>query len=396
VSRDLGGALAKDTEVATSTRLTDGSYLARVRGSERWVRFAEEPKVVSSKVDGEWQARVAGYEKDARSVKMQWVDDGWVKEKVGAGKFDQLVGQVRAKIEPGQELTDLMYKRDLRSAAHQISIDPVRAHAHLEAAYRSDLARADALARAGKPTEAAEHLARMERTWGATPDISTRRALAFADANDLGKAARAIERPSVGQPRSVNRVYEELARRIERSASTQHAETLRALGSANEWKAIAGGRPTLVVDGDHLTLEYHLARDAVKGEQVAVDRAVRSGAPVYVQDSPRLRNLDWSTDVERTMRQAVDGDLATVVRLPRTDVAHFRPAKIYAPDDTAVMTKVKSSNSAGQAGRNGYRAFESSGCSSANPTRMSTRGDCPEDRQAVYLIVPKGSERSYE
>ena len=77
-SRNVGEALARDSQVLASTRLPDGTYVFRVRGSERWVRFAEEQKV-ASKIDGEWQARVAGFEPNAKSVKVQWVDDAWVR-----------------------------------------------------------------------------------------------------------------------------------------------------------------------------------------------------------------------------------------------------------------------------------------------------------------------------
>jgi hypothetical protein len=392
-SRNLADALARDRQVAASTSLPDGSYVARVRGSERWVRFAEEQKV-SSKIDGEWQARVAGFEHDARSVKIQWVDDAWVTEKLGKGRFDELTRQAQATQTPGDDLANLIYRRDTRAAANRIAEDPLRVHAEMQAAYRGQIAQADELIRRGAPAEASEHLARMESVWGPTPDISSRRAITLVDANELGKAARAVDRSGTAPARSVERVYEELARRMERGASSQHVETWRALHSATEWKALGTrGRPGLAVEGDHLTLEYHLAGNVPKGQNVPVDQAIRSGAPVYVQDSPQLRNLDWSVNVHRTMRQAVDGDLATVVRLPRTDVAHFRPAKIYGHDDTKVLHKVDSGSTAGRgAGQAAYRAYSSSPCYSNDGLFTGTHGECPEDHQAVYVVVPKDGE----
>jgi hypothetical protein len=395
-TRDLAGALGRDRQVLASSRLPDGTYVARVRGSDRWVRFAEETQA-SSKIDGEWQARVAGYEPGARSVKMQWVDEAWVKGQVGDRPFEAIATQVHGKVNPGDELVDLMARRDLRSAARQIAGDPVGMHAKLEAAYRADLAQADDLIRTGSPAEVSEHVAQMERAWGPTPDISARRAIALVDHNDLSRAARTIEGASAGPARNLEAVYKELALRIERSAGRPSAETWEALSSATEWKASgAAGRPAVVVNGDHLTLEYHLSRSG-KGQSIPVDRAARSRAPIYVQDSPQLRNLDWSADVQRTMQQAVDGDLATIVRLPDTDVAHFRPAKIYGPGDATVLKRVESPDRVGaRAIRTGYRAYSSSECHAGDSRAPSTGPTCPEERQAVYLVVPKGSERHYE
>lgn len=393
-SRNVRDALAHDRQVTASTSLPDGSYVARVRGAERWVRFAEEQKV-SSKIDGEWQARVAGFEPGARSVKIQWVDDAWVKEKLGTGRFDELTRRVQATQTPGDELVNLIVRRDIRSAANRIAKDPRRMHAEMEAAYRSQLAHADNLIRSGAPAEASEHVARMESVWGPTPDISARRAIASVDAKDLGKAARAVERSRTGPARNVERVYEELARRIERSTSSSEAETWQALRSATEWKAMGTtGRPGLLIDGDHLTLEYRVAGNVSKGENVPVDQAIRTGAPVYVQDSPQLRNLDWSVNVHRTMQQAVDGDLANVVRLSRTDIAHFRPARIYGHDDATVLRKVDSGSNAGaRAGQSAYRTYSSSPCYSSDGLFTGTSGECPEERQAVYVVVPKNGER---
>ena len=396
-SGNLGEALGHDAQVAVSTRLSDGTFVARVRGSDRWVRFAEEQRA-SSKIDGEWQARAASYEKGAKSVKMQWVDDAWVQDKIGRGRFDDLVRESQTKLKPGEEITDLIYRRDVRGAAGRMSHDPLRVHAEMDAAYRAQLNHADELLRQGRPAEASEHLVRMERVWGLTPDVSARRAITLADTNDLAKAARVIDRAPAGPSRSVDRVYEELARRIEHSAARQQAETWQAMHSVTEWKAIGtGGRPSLVVDGDRLSLEYHLGGGAGTGQRVAVDQAIRSRGQIYVQDSPQLRNLDWSVDVNRTMRQAVDGDLVSIVRLARTDVAHFRPARIYGPDDTTVLKRVDSPSSAGaRAGGSASRSFSSSECYSGDGRWTAARSQCPEDSQAVYLVVPKGGEGRYE
>jgi hypothetical protein len=396
-SQDLAGTLARDQQVTAFTRLSDGTYIAHVRGSNRWVRFAEENQV-SSKLEGEWQARVAGFDRNAKSVKMQWVDDAWVKDKLGTDKFDQLVQQAQGRLKPGEQLADLMYRRDLHEAAQRISRDPLVMYAEMDKVYRVQLARADELVRAGKPAETAEYLTYMERTWGATTDISARRAIMLADSKDFAGAARTIERPAVGRARSIDSVYEELARRIQRSATHQEAQNWEAIRDAAEWKMIGRvGRPRLVAEGDRLSLEFHLTSDAAKGQRVPVEEAIHSRAPVYVQDSPQLRNLDWSVDVHQTMRQAVDGDLATVVRLRRVDVAHFRPAKIYSGDDTAVLKKVDSrSNTGVHAGQNAYRSFGSSGCYSNDGSITAGSNSCPEDRQAVYLVIPKESEHRYE
>ena len=196
----------------------------------------------------------------------------------------------------------------------------------------------------------------------------------------------------------VNHVYEELTRRIELSrASGRQTESLETLRAATEWKSFRGaGRPSLSASGDDLSLEYHLAQSGAQGRPATVAQVLQSRGVIYIQDSPQLRNLDWSVDVARTMRQSVDGDLVVIVRLPRTDIAHFRPAKIYAPDDTAVLTRAQTSsdNAVTHAGQQAARSFQSSGCS--DRMTLLSRDECPEDRRAVFLVVPKADVRKYQ
>jgi hypothetical protein len=236
----------------------------------------------------------------------------------------------------------------------------------------------------------------MSHTWGPTPDITARRALALADRKDLAGAARAMERQVGDRSENVEQVYKELNRRIQESAAHPEQESWEALRAASEWKMVgAGGNPKLGVEGGRLELQYHLAAKGEKAAPVTVNEAIHSKAAVYVQDSPALRNLDWSVDMQRSLQQAVEGDLATVVRLQRMDVAHFRPAKIYAPDDTAVLRKVnRPAETVSRAGQNAYRSYRSSECFGSPDGRV--RAGCPEDQQAVYLVVPKGDARRYE
>ena len=71
-----------------------------------------------------WQARAAGFQPQAKSVKMQWVDDAWVKSKAGERKFGELMTQSGRTRTPGDELADLMAAGDRRAAARLIARDP--------------------------------------------------------------------------------------------------------------------------------------------------------------------------------------------------------------------------------------------------------------------------------
>jgi hypothetical protein len=108
---------------------------------------------------------------------------------------------------------------------------------------------------------------------------------------------------------------------------------------------------------------------------------VRSGqAVIYRQDTPTLNNLDWNVSIDRTLQQVIEGRLGKVVRLPRGDVAHFRPSVIYTPDHSVAFHKVTSQSS------HMHLPTSYSACNTASDscTNAPTNDNNPEQ---AYLVV---------
>jgi hypothetical protein len=88
--------------------------------------------------------------------------------------------------------------------------------------------------------------------------------------------------------------------------------------------------------------------DPPGGEPLAPGDVGGLRAYVYVEDEPSLNNLDWSFSPQRTLEEAVSGRFQSrVIRLPRGDVARFRPTVIY---DSAEGRTFRAVDTAGKGG----------------------------------------------
>jgi hypothetical protein len=84
-----------------------------------------------------------------------------------------------------------------------------------------------------------------------------------------------------------------------------------------------------VQDGKQIALVYRrrdVGKPLTAKEAGAIDP---TGAYLFVEDKPGLSNLDWTPGMEtQTLQQVLAKDLGEVVRLPRGEIAKFKPAFI--------------------------------------------------------------------
>ena len=108
-----------------------------------------------------------------------------------------------------------------------------------------------------------------------------------------------------------------------RAAQSQEWDMLQAQGILP-----ADGNVVAFNAGQQFGLEYHFSGD-IAGVTVDPSLGLDPGKLVYVQDSPGLNNLDWSNSIDQSLQTVVNGNLGTVVKLPRGDIAHFRPDHVF-------------------------------------------------------------------
>jgi hypothetical protein len=139
-------------------------------------------------------------------------------------------------------------------------------------------------------------------------------------------------------------------------------------------RLVQPGETRMVREGNQLVMHYRLA-EAPIGNPVLPKDIDLNTAFIYVQDSPGLNNLDWGAGLPRSLDQAVSGRFATIVKLPRDDIAHFNPRAIYSPDEATHFNNVSRGNKTSSQGV--YQGFKPTPGRTQDCQSDPSRSDCP-------------------
>jgi hypothetical protein len=270
---------------------------------------------------------------------------------------------------------------DLRAVADSIPEDPFLTWQLIDSQRRQALATIDDLIRQGNTTDALAMIDKQIGIYGNTPELTVRRGIALLRQGQFDEAAAAL-----GQGRSGPRFYDEITDRLASAPSPVDQNDLYRVTQVSEWNQLGDQYPGLsgyasAVPGDRqLALRFTLDPQQTSFP-ISAD-SLDDGLTLYVQDAPTLNNLDWSASPKRTLHEAVSGDLAEVVALPRGDIKHFSPAEVYTADNT--MFKLVSQRPAVNMGT--YVTF------SLPPGSTPDRCEDPADPDcSVYLVCQPGS-----
>jgi hypothetical protein len=275
---------------------------------------------------------------------------------------------------------------DFRRAARDLAGDPLLFKAALEQHYLSGLKEADTLLANGEDAKALRALDDLSNVHGNTPEIELRKAIALTRSGSPDRVVRAVNGTLKAPIHDRTALFDEINTRIRNAQSSTERDDLAQLAAFGDWNdmrttgALRDGVPVANVEKGRLQIDYHALGD-LKGARVP-DVPSR-GAPIYVQDTPGLSNLDSPAAIQQALHSGIQGKVPAVIRIDQDELAFFRPAKIYMPDGKTSLRNVESSlrSDSDVAGQT-YRAYSISHCSAED-----NRAECRNQRQPVYLVM---------
>ncbi len=224
-----------------------------------------------------------------------------------------------------------------RDLVHNPKLFKLRFNKHLA----DGLKVTDAHLAQNEPVKAIHELNDLIRVHGAQPELTLRKGVAQLKLHRLNNAAKEMAMDPPRPLRDWQAFFAEFNDRIGRNKLVGiDRENLDRLADYANWqdlqarKMVPSGEVTPVIEGDRLDLVYHLPKDIkfYKVDPVTFDLILKKRITVYVQDSPGLNNIDWTISFDRSVHEAVAGNLGTASKIPRGDIGHFKPGRMYISD----------------------------------------------------------------
>jgi hypothetical protein len=223
-----------------------------------------------------------------------------------------------------------------RSVAEELAQEPGVFARRLKKDYESTLRHCDELLADGQHERALGELATLEDVFGTRPEVRFRQAVAEIGAGRSAHGAR-LAREAMEAPRAdLAKLFEEINLRLSDPRLEPGTRiNLSRLRDAATWRDIKAvgkastGDIALISKAGRLEIELHIKQELALLESASAERVLKSDAPVYIQDSPGLNNLDWSASFPETLRGLIQGDLVNVMSVADVGIAEFRPTRIF-------------------------------------------------------------------
>ncbi len=242
------------------------------------------------------------------------------------------------------------------------------------------------------------------KTQGETPELLIRKAVARMGQGDIEDASAILRQVQKNDPAAfLDEVNVRIADSMEATGDfvVPPKAVLKAKGQGYELDLETGYINTLEdtmqvlglpeAEGRKALQLLGYRRDGIEAQRIMDPRTLPGGkARFYVEDSPNFANLDKNPSLQSALKQIVEEDLGTVVKLQRGPIGKLKP------------TVVRSETDAGE------RVFKavgvkdtSGGISIPRRYRISPAGiipddcnddndeDCSNDDEAVYMVIAK-------
>lgn len=249
------------------------------------------------------------------------------------------------------EIGGELRRGDVQRAARRIAENPNQAVKDLQLDHAETLRAINELIVAGKDVEAIRALDEAIATFGRKPELLVRRGMLAARRGRLSEAARAVEDAAQLPPGQRKAIVEEMqAVKTPPATPPAHENFQRAIDALRARDLQLSVAP--VVQGDRLVLEGSLPEMPKNGRAATPGEVVKAGQPVWIADSPKLKNVDPRLGLEPALRQATS-DGATIWAFDAPDLAAIAP-------DTLTIGARPTGASGGPQGRT-FRLFGGSG-----------------------------------
>ena len=402
-SSDPAKTLALDPDVSASVVLPGGrGYMVKLEGSDHWLKITPE-RVPSASLESGYAARVGDFDAGAQNYNLAWVnpkeatanlgESGALRLRKVAGTEHRYEMEMAARDSAGQPISIEHDGATVRGTLNPETGDVSFAYDELPQTLRDDpsllrrlVVEANPSAgggryvvgefnksglmeqlRSGDYRAAARNLVEAPDEFKTQLDADLRAGLEDCKGlmrnGDYELASRRIdELINIHGPReelSLHKAVAELnVRRSTRNSLAQlvtqgNRPTMLDELSARLNESLPLGRRGESVKfmrtGDDVAMRYDLS-NLDGGSPLTTDDASQLKAFIYIEDEPGLNNLDWQFSPQHTLDAAISGRFK-VVRLPRGDVARFKPSVIY---DEAEGITFKAVNEGGTG--TGFRA----------------------------------------
>ena len=367
-----------------------GEFFVQSVGSRSWLKLAPETQPLPDLAEG-WSARVADLKPDAKTYQLKWIESGDLPEQVRAsGPWTR--GPPPPPKGPGPaggtaSSAEFPWNdgRAMGRIANDIAKDPAGWKRAQNQRLRETLHDLDDLSRR-RPQRAEDQIREAIARHGEHPELLLREAVAELGSAKLEAAAEAMNRARPKSPEYFDDLLGEINVRL-KAATGPIRSDLHTCAESLEWKASGKLRSRdevrVVADADGLALEARLA-NVSEGSPVTNPAEFRN-AQIYHEDTPSLNNLDWSKAPQAALDYVHSHDLGTVIKLPRSDIAHYRPKTISVADQSRhyrAAGATSAPKSAARAMRTSFRAWSPSGVGGDEDDEDETR-----EKDFVYLVT---------
>jgi hypothetical protein len=382
-SPESGRLLATDPDVVTAIELPNQQYLVQMRGSNNWLRIGSQI-TPTMEVPAGFEAKAADVQSGVREILIGRADSTQVASELSQGRYvvlqplgggesgrtiqvtsiEPAPGAKQAEIEintgngtmllsgrvdpttgalylptsslPGDATAFSQVRagdlRQMRGMAQ--TTDFVRYQQTARPLTPADLAQVQKLAAELKYDEASGELDKLISRYGRSPELMLLKSSILIR---RGRFQEAVNSARLHEPpRDLNFFYDQLHELHRHGFTRSTRENLRQLGEYIHWKdrfsdptSEFKGRVIPIIDNGKFRYEMHdVDLTGEKVSQIGSEDRIRSA--FYVQDATGFSKLDWNVGFNKSLDQAVMGEMpAGVFKLSRAEIADAAPHRIF-------------------------------------------------------------------
>jgi len=294
-------------------------YLVKLKDANKWLEI-DIAKIPDVNLSPKWDFRTAGFNINSKIVRQRWIHP---KEAGSIAKSNGKKWKYEIPERKVPEILDDYVNKEYRSITDKVlkSDSPARMKRMNKEFRQKELADIDKMLTDGKnPLICEEKLAQLESYFPDNPSIKMRRAIfnlnkktSNSYKNGMNQMKEAINKLG----KNDKAILDEINNLIKNSRS--HFDDIKVIEDISNFKI--GNTNTLLVSKKSFP-----KGNSVKVNPELVAKLDSKKAKLYVEDSPRLNNLDWNTSTGKTLSDVMQlYPDAILQKIPKQTMANYRP-----------------------------------------------------------------------